>query len=119
MRGMYILWFESVGVRNEVTKRLAMQHEAYRKDVQRWIRQGIEAGEIDADVSPEQVAIQYCSFVFGTVYQWLVKPESLDLPAVFDYYRKQTLRTFGAPAVARAANANGELRVRAAAGSRR
>jgi AcrR family transcriptional regulator len=119
MRGMYILWFESVGVRNEVTKRLAIQHEAYRKDVQRWIRQGIETEEIDASVSPEQVAIQYCSFVFGTVYQWLVKPESLDLPAVFDYYRKQTLRAFCAPETAKGNRGNGELRARAAAGSRR
>ena len=31
--------------------------------------------------------MQYCAFIFGTVYQWLVNADALDLDALFDDYK--------------------------------
>lgn len=56
------------------------------------LRQGIAGGEIDPRINPEQFAVQYCSFIFGTVYQWLVKAEALDLDALFDDYDTNTIK---------------------------
>ena len=86
MRAMYILWYESLGHESEIRSRLADHHRVYRDDATQWIRRGIETGEIDPEVDAEQFAVQYCAFVFGTVYQWLVNADALDLDALFDDY---------------------------------
>lgn len=87
MRAMYILWYESLGHESEIRSRLADHHRVYREDATAWIRRGIEAGEIDKAVNAEQFAVQYCAFIFGTVYQWLVNADALDLDALFDDYK--------------------------------
>jgi hypothetical protein len=62
----------------------------YREDATRWIQQGIADGEIDPAINPEQFAVQYCAFIFGTVYQWLVNADALDLDALFEDYEANT-----------------------------
>ncbi len=84
MRAMYILWYESLGHESEIRTKLADHHDVYRKDATRWIQQGIDNGEIDPGVDPEQFAVQFCAFIFGIVYQWLVNADALDLDSVFD-----------------------------------
>lgn len=86
MRAMYTLWYESLGKESEIRNSLAGHHEVYRKDATRWIEAGIESGEIDPKINPTQFAVQYCAFVFGLVYQWLVNANALDLDAIFDDY---------------------------------
>ena len=86
MRAMYILWYESLGHESEIRSRLADHHRVYREDAARWITRGIEAGEIDSAVDAQQFAVQYCAFIFGTVYQWLVSANELDLDALFEDY---------------------------------
>lgn len=86
MRAMYILWYESLGHDSEIKTRLADHHRVYREDATRWIRRGIEDGEISSSVDAEQFAVQYCAFIFGTVYQWLVDAAALDLDALFADY---------------------------------
>ncbi len=92
MRAMYILWYESVGQESQLRTRLAHHHDVYRKDAMEWIRGGIEAGEIDESINAEQFAVQYCSFVFGTIYQWLVNADALDLDALFADYEANVER---------------------------
>tara|TARA_R110002110_G_scaffold205066_1_gene416631 strand:- start:20598 stop:21230 length:633 start_codon:yes stop_codon:yes gene_type:complete len=92
MRAMYILWYESLGHESEILSRLADHHDVYRKDATKWIQQGIDAGEVHPDINPEQFAVQYCAFIFGTVYQWLVKAEALDLDALFADYEANMIR---------------------------
>lgn len=86
MRAMYILWYESLGHQSEMRTRLAKHHVVYRDDVQRWLEEGITAEQLKPDINAEQIAFQYCAFIFGTVYQWLVDPDALDLDVVFDEY---------------------------------
>lgn len=87
MRGGYIIWYESIGGDNEVRRQLKHNHEAYRRDVKRWLQQGVDEGSVAASVDADQFAIFYCSFVFGTIYQWLVNPEAIDLASFFTYFR--------------------------------
>ena len=90
MRAMYILWYESLGHESEIRNKLAEHHEVYRKDAARWIRDGIDSGEIDPTIDSEQYAVQYCAFIFGLVYQWLVNAKAIDLDALFDDYEGNT-----------------------------
>ncbi len=91
MRAMYLLWYECLGHESEMRSMLAEHHDVYRADAQRWVEQGIAAGDIDPDVDPEQFAVQYCAFIFGIVYQWLVNAGALDLDATFDDYENRTI----------------------------
>lgn len=95
MRGMYILWYESVGHESLIKQRLAEHHRIYRDDIHRWIEQGIEAGEIDRRVNADAFAVQFCSFVFGTVYQWLVNPEAFEIAELFSDFKRNVLTLLG------------------------
>jgi AcrR family transcriptional regulator len=92
MRAMYILWYESLGHESEIRTRLADHHDVYRKDATQWITEGIASGEIDPDINAEQFAVQYCAFIFGVVYQWLVKGDAIDLDSLFDDYEENITR---------------------------
>lgn len=92
MRAMYILWYESLGRASEIRNRLAEHHRIYRADATRWVRRGIASGEISRSVNAEQFAIEFCAFMFGTVYQWLVDADALDLDALFRDYERNVER---------------------------
>jgi AcrR family transcriptional regulator len=94
MQAMYILWFESISTHNDVRDHLAAYHEIYRSDVAHWVEEGIANGEIDPAVDAECYAFGFCSFIFGTIYQWLVAPSNVDLPKQFEAFRQLTLKTF-------------------------
>lgn len=87
MRGGYIIWYESIGSENEVSRQLQGNHKAYRRDFEAWVEQGIADGSVRADVDVENVAVLYLTFVSGTIYQWLVNPEAVDLASFFAYFR--------------------------------
>lgn len=94
MQAMYILWFESISSHNDVRYHLAAYHEIYRRDITHWVEEGIASGEIDAAVDAECYAFGFCSFIFGTIYQWLVAPASVDLTKQFDAFHRSTERAF-------------------------
>ena len=97
MRAMYLLWYECLGHETEMRRMLAEHHQAYRHDAQRWIEQSIEAGEVRQEVDAQQFAVQYCAFIFGIVYQWLVNANALDIDAVFESYLDNTVALLGNP----------------------
>lgn len=84
---MYRIWYESLGSDSSVRGALAKQHGIYREDVRSWMLQGIESGDISSTIDVDQFAVRYCSFMFGTIYQWLVDAESLDLDLLFKDYQ--------------------------------
>ena len=85
-RAMYILWYKSLGRESDIRASLANHHVIYRRDVQHWIEQGQAAGEIRADVDSANFATGYCSTMFGTIYQWVVAPDAIDLEAFFEHF---------------------------------
>jgi AcrR family transcriptional regulator len=93
MQALYILWYESISSHTAVRRRLAANHLAYRRDSERWVRQGIEEGTIRPSIDPVCFAVEFNAFIFGLVYQWLVNPTSINLHAVFSHYRRTTLET--------------------------
>ena len=92
MKAMYILWFESISSHNNVRSHLADYHRIYRRDVAHWIDEGQKAGDINGEVDADNYAFQFCSFIFGTVYQWLVTPDNVDLAGEFAGFRQTTRR---------------------------
>jgi AcrR family transcriptional regulator len=93
MKALYILWFESMSSHDEVRQRLARNHTAYRRDAERWVREGIEESTIRDTIDPQCFAVEFASLIFGLIYQWLVDPESIDVHAVFQHYRRSALET--------------------------
>ncbi|MDP6654391.1 MAG: TetR family transcriptional regulator [Gammaproteobacteria bacterium] len=92
MRAMYILWYESLGNDSDIRTKLAEHHDVYRADAQRWIEEGIAAGEIDESIDSKQFAVHFCAFIFGLVYQWLINSEALDLDTIFDEHEVYTIK---------------------------
>ena len=77
-RAFYILWFDSVGPDSELREVIAKVHERRRRDVERWILDGIAAGSVRADADMRAVAEQFVTAVIGITYQWLVSPSEHD-----------------------------------------
>ncbi len=95
MKAMYILWFESISSHNDVRAHLADYHRIYRRDISHWISEGQAAGEIAELIDADAYAFQFCSFIFGTVYQWLVAADSVDLARQFEGFRETTRKILG------------------------
>lgn len=87
MRGGYTIWYESIGGDNAIRRQLARNHLQYRADVEAWLQDGIREGNVRADVDAASFAVLYLTFVSGTIYQWLVAPEAVDLAGAFEYFR--------------------------------
>ncbi len=96
LKALYILWFESISSHEEVRKRLARNHTAYRRDAERWLREGIRDGTIRDTIDPACFAVEFASMIFGLIYQWLVEPEQVDVHAVFQHYRRNAIETLAA-----------------------
>ena len=79
IRAFYSLWFDSIGPDAELKQVIANVHERRQRDVEAWIRQGIEEGSVRADVDVTAVARQFCAAIIGIVYQWLVAPDAYQL----------------------------------------
>jgi AcrR family transcriptional regulator len=93
MKALYVLWFESMSSHDEVRQRLARNHTAYRRDAERWVREGIADGTIRDTIDPYCFAVEFASLIFGLIYQWLVDPARIDIHAVFQHYRRSALET--------------------------
>lgn len=91
LRGMYILWYESLGKESDIRGKLAGHHRIYRRDVSRWIQEGQEAGDIGRHIDADEFSASYCSHMFGLIYQWVVAPQDLDLDAVINHFEANTI----------------------------
>jgi len=91
LEAMYTLWYEAMTTHADIRRSLAEQTIAQRTDVAKWILEAISEGTVKKEISPSGFAVQYCSFVFGTVYQILVDRSSIDIRATFKDYRMFTL----------------------------
>lgn len=97
VRAMFILYYETVGSISVMRERLAEQHSAYRRAIARYISQGIEERTIKQTVEPNGVALQYTSFFFGLVYQWLANPDAIDFESALHDFRDALTLVIGEP----------------------
>jgi hypothetical protein len=87
------LWYESLGRESDIRASLARHHVIYRRDVQQWVEEGQAAGDIKTDVDAAHFATGYCSMMFGTIYQWVVAPDAIDIDAFFARFAETTVRS--------------------------
>jgi AcrR family transcriptional regulator len=74
LRVMYLLWYQSLDAGAEFRANVAAVHEAQRRDLSAWIRQGQASGEIDAGIDPKRAAMMLAASIAGLVFHWLVTP---------------------------------------------
>ena len=79
VRIYYALMFEALGPGRRLSADFAHLSGGVRELVATWIRQGVEAGEIRADVDPEATAVALLGAVRGISYQYLLEPDSIDV----------------------------------------
>ncbi len=58
-----------------MTTTLKLQQDTLTK----WLKEALEDGDLRSDVDARQLALQHSSFMFGTMYQLLILPESIDV----------------------------------------
>ncbi|MFW2854538.1 TetR/AcrR family transcriptional regulator [Sphingomonas sp. TX0543] len=95
VRAMFILYYETVASSTVMRERLAQQHGAYRRAIERYIREGLEQGTIKQSAVPSRVALQYTSFFFGLVYQWLANPDGVDFESALHDFRDAIIALIG------------------------
>jgi len=93
----YILWFGAIGPQSDVKPVIAGIHERRRKDVVRWVIEGVEQGVVSTTVDAQAIAGQFSASIVGILYQWLVNPD--DMPAIKALYDnlKQTVELWITP----------------------
>ena len=100
IRAFYTLWFDAVGPDPALRAQIARIHERRRRDVQRWIADGIADGAIDAGADPRAVAEQFVSQLVGIVYAWLVddplRPDRERVSRQHDDLKRQMTRALRA-----------------------
>jgi AcrR family transcriptional regulator len=84
LRVMYLLWYQSLDPAAEFRANIAAVHEAQRRDLAEWVRQGQTSGEIHAAIDAKRAAMMLAASIAGLVFHWLVTPK---LP-VADLYRQ-------------------------------
>lgn len=77
-RVLQILYCAAASPKSEYQQTSVNLHQRQRDDVAAWIRRGIKAGSVRADVTPESVAAQYIAYISGMTYLWLLQPTSVD-----------------------------------------
>ncbi len=97
VRAFYIVWFESVAPQSPLKKVMSGIHDRRRRDVAKWIREGIEAGAPKPALPVNAVAGQFNTAIVGIVYHWLQHPEDTDGVAALHRGLKRTMKQLLAP----------------------
>jgi hypothetical protein len=82
VRLYYTLMAESAALVPEIRPAFVRANRDFRALVERWIEDGIEAGEIRRDVEPSARAAGVVGTLRGLALQWLVDPDGFDAAAV-------------------------------------
>jgi AcrR family transcriptional regulator len=96
-RAFYALMAESVALAPEIRPTFANANGDFRAYVERWIRQGIERGEIRPDVEPAAQAALLVGTLRGVSLQRLVDPKAFDVAALRRELRESLERSLRAP----------------------
>jgi AcrR family transcriptional regulator len=95
-RAFYALMAESVALVPEIRPTFAKANVDFRAVVERWIREGIEGGEIRTDVEPAAQAALLVGTLRGVSLQRLVDPTAFDVAALRRELRESLERSLRA-----------------------
>jgi AcrR family transcriptional regulator len=82
VRAYYVLMAESIGLVPEVRPTFVRANQEFRAVVERWVQDGIDAGEIRAGVQPAAQAVVVVGTLRGIALQWLVDPYGIDFASL-------------------------------------
>ena len=88
VRTLYVLMGEALGPVPEIRPVFAELDRGFRSAFARLIENGIEDGNIDPDVEPEEEAAALMSMLRGTTMQWLIDPGCFDLERMREFVGK-------------------------------
>jgi len=92
LRAFYGLLFQAAGPLPALRQKVVAFHRRQRRAVERWIRAGIERGEVRADVDPRAQAALLMSAIRGASYLWLLDSKSVDLHELYNEIRRTFTR---------------------------
>jgi AcrR family transcriptional regulator len=84
LRALYVLMGEAFGPVPEMRPVFRDLDAGFRDVVARWIKTGIELGEVRRDVDPAVEAALYVGMLRGLALQWLTSPGAIDLDGMRD-----------------------------------
>jgi len=93
IRTFYALMFEALGPTPELLDEFRELHRAFRADIERILRAGIEAGQIRADLDPRAQAAIFLGTLRGIAFQWLLDAQGFPLAAAYEELKRDLRRT--------------------------
>jgi AcrR family transcriptional regulator len=97
VRAFYIVWFESVAPKSPLKKVMSGIHDRRRRDVAKWIREGVGRGEPKPALPVDAVAGQFNTAIVGIVYHWLQHPEDTEGVAALHRGLQRNMKALLAP----------------------
>jgi AcrR family transcriptional regulator len=94
LRVMYMLGFQSIDPAAEYRANVAAVHEAQRRDLEEWVRQGQQDGAIRPGVDHALAAAMLAASIAGLVFHWLVTP-GLPIGELHRQLRRDVKRILG------------------------
>lgn len=88
IRALHLLRYVSIDPGAEYRANVAKVHQDQRRDVQRWIEKGQEAGVVPRPVDAELAAEFFCAAADGLVYRWLINPR-IPIRILHDHLRSE------------------------------
>ena len=98
VRAFYILWFEAVTPKSPVKKVVSGIHDRRRRDVARWIFEGVARGKPETTQTAHAIAGQFNTAIVGIVYHWLQHPGDIEGVAALHENLKHTMKRLLEPA---------------------
>lgn len=92
IRAFYALMFEALGPVPDLRPEFQALHRRFRADIERILREGIDAGLIRADIDPAAQAAILLGAQRGIAFQKLLDPEGFSLDAAYEQLKRNLRR---------------------------
>jgi AcrR family transcriptional regulator len=93
IRAFYALMFEALGPVPELLPEFRTLHRAFRAEIEKALRAGIDAGLIRKDLDVKARAVLLLALQRGIAFQWLLDPEGFSLDAAYEELKRDLRRT--------------------------
>ncbi len=85
LRVLYVLMFEAISGDDDLRRRFARFHAAFRADFAAALKRGQRDGSVRLDIDPEKEGAFLVGSIRGAGYQWLLDPQGYDPVASLAY----------------------------------
>ncbi|MGC4250942.1 MAG: helix-turn-helix domain-containing protein [Sphingobium sp.] len=95
-RAAMVLRFEAVGANGETAQRIRRIMSVQRSQVERWLREAVEDGDLSPRFDVQQFAVRHISFLYGTMYQLVLDPDAIVQNRLIEDYLSAFMKSCGA-----------------------